>query len=274
MGGGDRLLPGGSVTYAAGTWSRLGGTARVVTALGRDFPSGQLSPGVAVEAHCGPATTIFENRYRPDGGRSQFLESLAAPVGTDLLPLAWHRPRVLFIAPVIGELDPAEWLAVARPEIAALGVQGLVRQAKSGGRGTVSGRQLDCRADWLDAVDVAFLSEDDCLAQPDLPERLRERIALVVLTRAGRGCSVYRRGESFRVGSHPACERDPTGAGDTFAAGFLYVLATGGDCRRAACLGAACASIVIEGRATEALARLGGEARQRAGRISAQAQAD
>ena len=50
---------------------------------------------------------------------------------------------------------------------------------------------------------------------------------------------------------------DPTGAGDVFAAAFLLALARGDDPVDAARLGAAAASIVVEGRGGDALPRLG-----------------
>jgi sugar/nucleoside kinase (ribokinase family) len=58
------------------------------------------------------------------------------------------------------------------------------------------------------------------------------------------------------VGIYPAREVDPTGAGDVFAAAFLTGMARGLDPVEAARLGAAAASIAVEGRATESLGRL------------------
>ena len=59
---------------------------------------------------------------------------------------------------------------------------------------------------------------------------------------------------------------DPTGAGDVFAAAMLLALARGDDPVSAARLGAAAASIVVEGRGGETLARVG-EAWERVARV-------
>jgi sugar/nucleoside kinase (ribokinase family) len=56
---------------------------------------------------------------------------------------------------------------------------------------------------------------------------------------------------------------DPTGAGDVFAAGYLFAIAGGAEPVEAARLGAAAASIVVEGVGGERLDRVG-EAFERA----------
>ena len=76
---------------------------------------------------------------------------------------------------------------------------------------------------------------------------LRQEARLTVVTRSEKGCVVVTR---QRVLAVPACrvERvvDTTGAGDLFAAGFLFGLAQGTDHKRAAQLGAIAAAEVIQ----------------------------
>jgi len=76
---------------------------------------------------------------------------------------------------------------------------------------------------------------------------LRQETRLAVVTRSEKGCVVVTR---ERVLAVPACrvERvvDTTGAGDLFAAGFLFGLAQGTDHERAAQLGAIAAAEVIQ----------------------------
>src|SRR5690606_24497023 len=103
--------------------------------------------------------------------------------------------------------------------------------------------------------------------QGDLLDRLVAAVPLVVFTHGERGCELIARGRTAaRVGVFPTREVDPTGAGDAFAAGFLLALARGAEPVDAARLGAAAASIVIEGRAGEALPRAG-EAWERVRRV-------
>jgi len=76
---------------------------------------------------------------------------------------------------------------------------------------------------------------------------LREDAALAVVTRSEQGCLVVSRDGTQRVAAFPI-ERlvDATGAGDLFAAGFLFGLARGVDLVTAARLGAPSAAEVIQ----------------------------
>jgi sugar/nucleoside kinase (ribokinase family) len=109
----------------------------------------------------------------------------------------------------------------------------------------------------LAALDVVVLGEDDVRGQGDLVARLAAALPVVAFTHGARGCDVHVRGRATHVGVHPAREVDPTGAGDVFAAGLLLALARGDDPVEAARLGAAAASIVVEGRGGDALGRVG-----------------
>jgi adenosine kinase len=76
---------------------------------------------------------------------------------------------------------------------------------------------------------------------------LRQDARLAVVTRSEKGCIVVTRDNVEAVPASPA-ERviDTTGAGDLFAAGFLFGLARGRDHRTAARLGALAAAEVIQ----------------------------
>jgi sugar/nucleoside kinase (ribokinase family) len=65
---------------------------------------------------------------------------------------------------------------------------------------------------------------------------------------------------------YPTRAVDPVGAGDVFSAGFFLALARGDSPADAARLGAAAASVVVEGRAGETLSRVG-EAFARSARV-------
>jgi sugar/nucleoside kinase (ribokinase family) len=114
-------------------------------------------------------------------------------------------------------------------------------------------RFLDAfRALVAEEVDILFGNEDELrmLYETDDPlEALRAAEAaceLVVMTRGAAGSIVSRRGEQVEVAAEPVARVvDTTGAGDLFAAGFLYGLTHGKDLATSARLGSIAAAEVI-----------------------------
>jgi 1D-myo-inositol 3-kinase len=247
--------PGGSAYYAARTLAALGARARVLTAAGSDFPAAEALAGVEAAVAPAPATTRFENAYDPDGRRTQRAVAFAPPLEPSALPAAWRDADALLLAPVLGEVDLRAWAGAVRARAVAVGVQGWVRAVGPGGA-VLQPRWGFDPAD-LAGVGAAVVGEDDLRGQGDLVARLAAAVPLVVLTRGARGCEVVVRGRTVRVGVHPAREVDPTGAGDAFAAALVLGLARGLPPVEAARLGAAAASVIVEGRAGEALDRAG-----------------
>ena len=72
-----------------------------------------------------------------------------------------------------------------------------------------------------------------------------EMCPIVVCTRSGAGCSLIREGQRVDVPVTHVVPVDATGAGDQFAAGFLYGLATGRDLEICGRMGHICAGEVI-----------------------------
>ena len=281
----DRLdcgfVPGGSVFYAAHTLAALGADVRVLTTAGPDLPAGmfrfaepdppaqdphpdddqdeeeeQLSVGtLAALVVPAPATTVFENVYGADGRRTQRVLSVAPALDPARVPAAWHEPDLLLLAPVLGEIDPSAFVRTVRARRVGLCIQGLVRAVRADG--SVVPRRWEAALPALAGVTAAVVGEDEATGQPDLVEQLAAAIPIVAFTHGAAGCEVLVQGRGTRhVGTHPAPEVDPTGAGDVFAAAFLLALARGSDPVDAARLGAAAASIVVEGRGGETLARV------------------
>jgi adenosine kinase len=102
-------------------------------------------------------------------------------------------------------------------------------------------------------VDVTFANESEVKSLYQTADfdtaisTLRQDAALAVVTRSEQGCCVVSRGTTRHVAAFPI-ERlvDATGAGDLFAAGFLFGLARGVDLATAARLGALAAAEVIQ----------------------------
>lgn len=254
--GEDAQVPGGSAWYAARALAALGGSPRLLTAAGPDFPPAALA-GIESTVLPSAVTTVFANAYAADGTRTQRVLSAAPALDPARLPPAWRAPDVLFLAPVVGELDVAALAAAVGARVVGLGVQGLVREVRPDG--AVGPRlDLDPAALARAGVHAAVLGEDDVRGQESLAARLAAALPVVVFTHGARGCDVLVRGRAAtHVGVYPAREVDPTGAGDVFAAGLLLGLARGDDPVDAARLGAAAASVVVEARGGDALGRVG-----------------
>ncbi|ABS27147.1 PfkB family carbohydrate kinase [Anaeromyxobacter sp. Fw109-5] len=257
---GAGLVPGGSAWYAAHTLRALGADARVLTSSGADYPREALA-GVEARIAPAPRTTLFVNVHAPGGERTQRVEAAAPPLDPASLPAEWRGADVLHLAPVLGELSPRAFADVAGAGRVGLGVQGLVRAVAPDG--AVLQPRWSFAPEDLAGVTAAFVGEDDLRGQGDLLARLSAAVPIVVFTRGAAGCEIMAEGRTLRVGVFPTREVDPTGAGDVFAAGFLFALARGADLAEAGRLAAAAASIVVEGVGGETLGRVG-EAFQRA----------
>ncbi len=256
---GTDVLPGGCAYYASRTWQALGARTRIVTAVGEDFACEEAWAALEARAARGGRTTVFTNLYPDSGPRVQFVEALAPPVVPGQLPQNWRSADVLFLGPVLNEVEIPAWRHAVDARLVAIGVQGYTRASGEGdeqGRRKVIPRRWSPERVELQGVDVACLSDEDLSGQGDLLERLCDAVPIVALTHERKGCDIIEKGRKTWVGIHPAREADPTGAGDTFAAGFLFGLAQGQSPREAAKLGAACASIIIEGVAGESFSRM------------------
>jgi sugar/nucleoside kinase (ribokinase family) len=104
----------------------------------------------------------------------------------------------------------------------------------------------------LGSVQVLFANEEEALVlsgRADVPSAVRELSAVcptVVVTLGAQGCVVAEGGETLRVEA-PRVDRvvDTTGAGDSFAAGYLYGIVNQLGARRSAQIGSLIASKVI-----------------------------
>lgn len=299
---GSGLVPGGSVYYAGEVYRRLGADVRICAAVGTDFQFDHWLARTPHRVARRGETTVFTNLYPPGHARIQLLGAVAPPVTPEGLPDDLRSADIVHLMPVMGEVDIAAWKRAVDTRLLAINVQGWLREAgpevdreavraqfgddvASWVRGRhVMQKRWDIDKEALEGVDVACLSEEDLDGQGDLLDRLCEAIPLVAFTLGRRGCEVIESGESresresresgrsskrTHVGVYRTDEVDLTGAGDTFAAAFLYQLALGQPVIEAARFGAAAASIVIEAVGARALEHLD-QAYERAGMVGDQ----
>jgi sugar/nucleoside kinase (ribokinase family) len=121
----------------------------------------------------------------------------------------------------------------------------------------------------LDDVDILFGNEEEirCMTGSELDEAMAElahRCEIVVVTRGPLGSMVVANNSVIEIPAHPVdAVVDTTGAGDLFAAGFLYGYTQGYDLADCAELGSLAAAEVIShlgARPQASLSKLAAEA--------------
>jgi hypothetical protein len=200
-------------------------------------------------------TTCFVNEYS-GGKRRQTIESVAEKLTYEQILPEWRNTPVVHLGPLNQELDAS---IVNRFPRSLIGVtpQGWMREWDESG--------LVRAIDWADAdkvfqrADVVVISEDD-VADKSIIEGWAAKARMLVVTLGDRGVDVYRQGEAEPFHSpafKSAIEVDPTGAGDVFAAAFLWHLhQSGGDWKRAADWANCVASFVVEKRGVAGVPKL------------------
>lgn len=235
--------PGGTSLYAALTAHRLDQRVAVVSApaeLPPDWPA-----TIDVAFHESPAPPTFENRYTPEG-RRQILHAEARPIQLEDIPPQWRAAPIVHLGPVLGETP--ESFAAAFPD-ALLGVtpQGWMRTWDARLPSPIAYRPWRPGPDLLRRIDVLVLSVEDIKGDKALVAEYARDCGLVALTQGPRGATLFIQGEPHQIDAFPATEREPTGAGDVFAAALLVRLHETGDPIAAARFAACVAAGSVEG---------------------------
>jgi sugar/nucleoside kinase (ribokinase family) len=146
-----------------------------------------------------------------------------------------------------------------RPEAKAAFRQAVSIAASAGRRVALTLSDSFCvnrhRQEFLDlirsGIGILFANESEITAlyeTQDFDEALRRATAdteLAVLTRSEKGSVIVSKGETIAIPIEPVTVVDTTGAGDMYAAGFLFALARGYDLEKAGRLGSFAAGEII-----------------------------
>lgn len=238
-------VPGGTARYAAFVAARLDLRAAVLTSGDAElFPP--PPPGLTVIAAPSAHLTTFENRYGP-AGRRQWLHARAAPVDLGSLPVAWRQVPVVHLAPVAAELNLEAALAAFPAALVGVTPQGWMRAWTTPLPSEVRPRPWRPAPALLRRVSLLVLSIEDVGGDESVPRAYAEHCSLVVVTRGAAGATMYREGMPCHVAPFVAIERDPTGAGDVFAAAMLARLHETGEPEASAAFASAAAALSVEG---------------------------
>ncbi len=269
---------GGTATFASMTAYHLGVRAAIVTSAGRELIAELPAclPGIGLAVCPSEQTTTFVNSYH-DGSRTQYLKSRADQQQPEDVPPAWRRAPIVLLGPVAQELSPAfVTLFSRRPGtlIAATPQGWLRRWDATASLVPQAGRPERMSRVWptpwtaagqvLPHLDVLILSYDDMLPFANgnrvkadaLLSRWNLQVPLLVATDGRHGATLFQHSISEHFPAYPAQEVDPTGAGDVFAAAFLYHLHRYGDPRAAVNFANCVASFSVEHEGTTGIPTL------------------
>jgi sugar/nucleoside kinase (ribokinase family) len=257
---------GGSATYfayAASFFTQV----RVVAAVGADFPREHLSlldqRGVdisALQVVAGKKTFRWTGEYGFDLNEARTLDTQLNVFAEfkPVLPAAFKKAGFLSLANIDPELQLDVLRQMEQPLLTALDTMDFWIEGK---------REALLRV--LAEVDVILINDAEArmlAREPNLIKAARSIIDLgprvVVVKRGEYGSLLVSDGQFFFAPAYPLeSVFDPTGAGDTFAGGFMGYLAQHGTVdsaavRRAMVLGAVMASFTVEDFSLERLKRL------------------
>ncbi len=219
-----RML-GGTVSYAAPTYTAFGHRVGILTSAASDEPLLEhLRAYGEVVARPSEHSLTYENVYS-EGGRQQFVRATASPITFDDVPNVWKSARYVHLGPLAGEICPLEMARGFPKATIMLTLQGMLRRWDADG--------LVKFRTWLDEealrrVSIVVYSEEDVSQFTQLTEELRRKCKHVVVTNGRKGGAYYHAGEAILYDSLPVEPLDLTGAGDVFAASLLGSLPTVG----------------------------------------------
>ena len=238
------LQVGGPAAYAALTAARLGLRAAIVTNPHTAFDVRAALPNVSVHLVGPPASTTFKNTDTPSG-RVQFWYGSGKAIRPEDVPETWRASPIVHVAPVAQDVAPAIVTLFPRSLI-GVSPQGWFRRRDPSGR-VYPGPWRHAKQ-VLDRVDVVVASAEDYGPERTGVERYLSRAPVLVITQGARGARLRTSHGWWQVLAFPALTVDTTGAGDVFAAAFLYAFAEDRDPWHAACFASSAASLSVEGQ--------------------------
>ena len=257
-GSGGTWRLGGAASYASLLARNLGLRTAILTACAPDLPVADLFRGIEVVVVPSERTTQMRNVYPPGGRREQWVPQRATMLTAAHLPEAWRNARIVLLGPVAGEIDQSLAQAFSADTLIGAGAQGWLREVGADSRvRPVAPQDWDAAA-VVKRTKTLFLSDEDLLLE-EAPAALADWSTLVdvlAFTRGYGGADICYRGEWRRFDAYAADPIDLTGAGDTFATGFLARYAETGAPWEATRYGVCAASLVIEGVGVEGVPTL------------------
>jgi sugar/nucleoside kinase (ribokinase family) len=213
-------------------------------AIGAHFPNTPLIGG--------PATAVSMINVTPDAQRtmSTFLGASVQFADDDVDPAVVEAAKIVYLEGYLFDAEPARrafakaaGLAHGAGRMIALTLSDsfVVERHRAGLLGFIESQ-----------VDLLFANESEVTALFETTsfdaavEQLRQRVTLAAVTRSEQGSVILTQGERLSVAAEPVEKVvDTTGAGDQYAAGFMFGLARGRPLQQCGKLGSLAAAEVI-----------------------------
>jgi 1D-myo-inositol 3-kinase len=209
--------PGGPATYCSLAAKKLGMDVGIVSRIGSDYKYHDMLEGIDVYVKTQDRTTRFYNIYR-SGKRKQKVAHIGKSITAEDFPERFLHADAIHIGPVINEVsvDLLKHVKENSYALITLDPQGFLRKEI---RGEVVAQGLDF--DVLKYIDIFRCSVDDLeSARLDVKDITR-RCDKTIVTHGRNGAALYWEGKQYIMPAFRAVEKDPTGAGDAFIAGFI-----------------------------------------------------
>jgi len=217
---------GGSVSYVTNILDALGLHSTVISKVGSDFSYASATashPPTVVDA---AKTTRFYADFTAGKDRVLRILDTCDPIHPSDIPSDLTDHAIGLAVGVAREILPETLRRMAEvSKLVMVDIQALIRTVDPMD-GTVGLRNL-CETVFYDFLEeISFLKASTLEAAYLDVEEVRQRTC-VIITEGKNGCRVYERDREFHVPAFPAQEVDPTGAGDSFLAGFSAGLMRG-----------------------------------------------
>lgn len=254
-----RQVAGGAVANSCCGIASLGGKAAYIgkvknDTLGNAFAGDMQKMGVHFEtpkAAGGPGTAVSIIAVTPDGQRTMntFLGASVNLEPGDMNADLIGKAKILFIEGYLWDIEPlrpALRRAAQMAEKAGRQVAFTLSDAWLIDRHRDAMRQFVC-----DHADILFANEAEIISfyqTPDFDEaanKLARDCSVGVITRSEQGSVIVAGRERIAVAAAPTKVVDTTGAGDLYAAGFLFGLARGKPLAECGRIASICAAEII-----------------------------
>ena len=263
----DKIV-GGAATYIAWSASYFTKPINIVSIIGDDFDMNELEAlknrGVnteGIEIRTGEKSFFWSGKYHNDmNSRDTLVTDLNVLLSFNpILPESYKNAEYL----MLGNIDPALQIKVieqmtARPKLIVMDTMNFWMDIA-----------LDTLKKAISMVDVLTINDEEARqlsGEYSLIKAAKKIHAMgpkfLVIKKGEHGALLFHNGDVFFAPALPLEEVfDPTGAGDTFAGGFIGHIAKTGDIsfdnmKRAIIYGSAMASFCVEKFGTEALKKL------------------